>query len=141
MASVVLMLVCIGVFLFRCYKYMFERPKNFPPGEIFVVVDFWGLSFEFQTLAAGPPKIPIFGTYLFMLSVNYKHLHRATETLGRWYNTTVLGLHTGSGPCVTVHDLDTSKEALSNPDLDGRPYLPLATLRDPLFKIWGKCCI
>lgn len=86
----------------------------------------------------GPPKIPIFGSYFFVMPFNYRHIHRATETVARWYNTNILGFFYGSIPILAVHDLDTTMEVLNNPDLDGRPIFPMVRARDPLFKAWGK---
>lgn len=116
MASPVLVAICAAFVLYRIYRYMFERPDNFPPG---------------------PPKVPILGSYPFLLLVNYKHLHRATETLARWYQTPVLGFHYDTIPSMTVHDMATTKEVLNNPDLDGRPVFNLVRARDPAFNVWG----
>lgn len=90
------------------------------------------------TLYIGPPKIPIFGSYLFFLPINYKHIHRATETMARWYNTSILGYHYKSIPSITTIDLDSTKEMLNNSDMDGRPVFELVRSRDPFFNVWGE---
>lgn len=64
-------------------------------------------------------------------------MHRATNIVARWYGTSILGFHFGSTPTLAVHDLDTTKEVLNNPDLDGRVIFPLVEARDPLFNVWG----
>lgn len=86
---------------------------------------------------SGPPKIPIFGSYFFLLAINYKHLHLATTTLAKWYGTKILGIYYGSSHVMVVHDLDTTKEVLNNPDLDGRPIFPIVEARDPFFRVFG----
>lgn len=117
MASAILVGICVAVLLYRFYRYCFERPSNFPPG---------------------PPKLPFLGSYPFLLLTNYKHLHRATDALARWYRTPVLGLHyAGNLPAMTVHDMATTKEVLNNPDLDGRPIFNMVRARDPQFEVYG----
>lgn len=37
-----------------------------------------------------------------------------------------------------VHDLDTTKDVLNNPDMDGRPEFAMVRARDPFFKALGK---
>lgn len=117
MASPILLGLCAIMILYRAYRYLFERPiSNFPPG---------------------PPKLPLLGSYPFLLMCNYKHLHRATETLARWYRTPVLGFTYVTTPAVTVHDMATAKEVLNNPDIDGRPVFMLVKARDPTYGVWG----
>lgn len=90
-----------------------------------------------KTHIQGPPKIPIFGSYLFLLAINYNHIHLATATLARWYKTKILGFFYGPYRLITVHDMDTTKEVLNNPDISGRAMLPFVQARDPDFKIFG----
>lgn len=117
MASPILVAICAAIVLYRCYRYCFDRPPNFAPG---------------------PPKVPLLGSYPFLLLVNYKHLHRATEWLGKWYQTPVLGIHyAGNVPAMAVLDMATTKEVLNNPDLDGRPVFAMVRARDPMFNVWG----
>lgn len=65
-------------------------------------------------------------------------MHRATEAVARLYKTSILGYHYASVPTVSIHDLDTTREVLNNPDVDGRPIFPMVRARDPLFNVWGK---
>lgn len=117
MVSVILLGVYVCVFVYAIYKYMFGKPDNFPPG---------------------PPRIPIFGSYLFILAVNFRHCHRATQWLCKYYKSKLLGFYYGNDFVgIAVHDLATCKEVLQNPDLDGRPIFMLAKTRDPKFDVWG----
>lgn len=117
MASIILTLACVGLILYRIYKYMFTKPDNFPPG---------------------PPRLPWLGSYPFMLLLNYGHMHRAIDWLCKYYKTDVLGLYAANFPTIVANTAATAKECLNNPDLDGKPQLLLATLRDPDFTIRGK---
>lgn len=111
MASAILVALCAAIVLYRCWRYMFERPPNYPPG---------------------PPRLPWLGSYPFLLALNYKQLHRATETLSRWYRTPVLGFHyAGNVPVMTVHEMSVARELLNNPDFEGRPVFELVRARDP----------
>lgn len=65
-------------------------------------------------------------------------MHRAGETLARWYNTSIMGFYFGTVPCMLVLDLDTTKEVLNNPDMDGRPIFPMVRARDPFFGVFGE---
>lgn len=88
-------------------------------------------------LYLGPPRIPIFGSYLFLLIINYRHLHKAVETLCKYYKTDVLGFYVAEYPTIVAHSTETGKECLRNIDLDGKPQLKLAQLRSPDMKVRG----
>lgn len=117
MASIILTLACVGLILYRIYKYMFTKPDNFPPG---------------------PPRLPWLGSYPFMLLLNYRHLHRSIDWLCKYYKTDVLGLYTAHFPTIVANTTATVKECLNNPDFDGKPQLLLAKLRDPDHTIRGN---
>lgn len=117
MASIVLTLACFGLILYRIYKFMFTKPDNFPPG---------------------PPRLPFLGSYPFMLLLNYRHMHRAIDWLCKYYETDVLGLYAAHFPTVVANTTAAVKELLNNPDLDGKPQLLLARMRDPDFTIRGN---
>lgn len=85
----------------------------------------------------GPPRLPILGSYPYMLLINYKHLHKAIDWLCNYYQTDVLGLYASRFPTVVANTTETAKELLNNPKLDGKPALLLAQLRDPDFAIRG----
>lgn len=117
MASIILTLACVGLILYRIYKFLFTKPDNFPPG---------------------PPRLPYLGSYPFMLLLNYRHMHRAIDWLCKYYETDVLGLYAAHFPTVVANTAATVKELLNNPDLDGKPQLLLARLRDPEFTVRGN---
>lgn len=77
------------------------------------------------------------GSYAFMLLLNYRHLHRAIRWLCKFYKTDMLGLYAGSYLVVVTHSYEATKEAMNNPNFDGKPALRLAMLRDPEFKPRG----
>lgn len=81
--------------------------------------------------------MPILGAYGFLLLMNYKHLYKAIDWLCKYYKTDVLGLYTGPYLTIVAHSADATKEAMNNPAFDGKPALPLATLREPDFKSYG----
>ncbi|XP_065088873.1 probable cytochrome P450 304a1 [Ochlerotatus camptorhynchus] len=114
--SVLLWTVSIGLLVYRCYRFMFERPPNFP---------------------SGPPRLPLLGGYLIMLLVDYWHLHKAALKLSRFYRTKILGLYLGDFPSIVVNDLDIAKEVLIRAEFDGRSDLFLARLRERNFQRRG----
>lgn len=82
----------------------------------------------------GPPKVPWFGSYIFMLMLNPKHLHFAVDRICEFYKTTVMGLHLGSFPVVIVNDLANTKKVMNDRELDGRPDILMTKMRHPEFK-------
>nr|CAD7202210.1 unnamed protein product [Timema douglasi] len=94
---VVLLAGCVVLYLL--YKLSTSRPENFPPG---------------------PPSLPIYGSYWFVLLCNYKKLHKGFHTLARWYNTKLLGLHLGPFPTVVACDYATVKEVFTRPQFNGK---------------------
>lgn len=113
MAFTVVLVLLFGVAL---WKYMFYRPKNFPPG---------------------PPRIPVIGSYLFLSLINQKHLHKAAIWLGKFYDSHVIGLYLGSTPTVIALDQKSVRTVLSQPEFDGRPDSFLGRLRDPEHQLRG----
>uniref|UniRef100_A0A336KN19 CSON013586 protein n=1 Tax=Culicoides sonorensis TaxID=179676 RepID=A0A336KN19_CULSO len=110
MIALWLLCIYIAVFLYILYDYCTYRPPNFPPG---------------------PPRIPIFGSYLFLLLIDKKNLHLAVLKLCKWYNTKVLGFYIGNTPTIVANDYDSVREILFNQAFDGRPDIYIARLRDP----------
>ncbi|XP_055619043.1 probable cytochrome P450 304a1 [Toxorhynchites rutilus septentrionalis] len=106
-----------GLLIYRAYRYLFERPSlNFPPG---------------------PPRLPLVGSYPFLLALNYRHLHQAAAKLSKLYGSKLIGLYLGPLPTVIVNDYETVKEVLGRADFDGRPDLFMARLRDEHFQRRG----
>lgn len=151
MVSVVLLAVWASIVIYKCYQYMFHKPPNFPPGEIFfyqlrarvhkglpnasVAANLYKYTFS------GPPRIPVLGAYLVLLALNYKHFHKAIDRLCKYYKSNVLGFYYGPVPLIVVNDIVGVKEALTNADLAGRPNLLLAQLRDPNFNLRGVLAV
>lgn len=85
----------------------------------------------------GPPRLPILGSYPYLLLLNYKHVHKAVDWLCKYYKTDVLGLYAAHFPTIVANTTETSKELLNNQALDGKPALKLAQIRDPDFVVRG----
>lgn len=116
MVSPVLVIIFVALFLYRCYKYCFYRPPNFPPG---------------------PPRIPLIGSYLFILLINYKDKHLAINKLCEYYKSKVIGFHTGNVLTVVANDPKSVREMLFKQEFDGRNDIVLARLREPHHNLKG----
>uniref|UniRef100_A0A182S588 Cytochrome P450 n=1 Tax=Anopheles funestus TaxID=62324 RepID=A0A182S588_ANOFN len=91
-------------------RYVLHRPsERFPPG---------------------PPRLPLLGSYPFLLALNYNHLHRAAAKLTELYQSKLVGFYLGPLPAVVVNDHGTVRQVLQRSEFDGRPDLFLARLRD-----------
>ncbi|XP_050069588.1 probable cytochrome P450 304a1 [Anopheles maculipalpis] len=91
-------------------RYVLHRPsERFPPG---------------------PPRLPLLGSYPFLLALDYNHLHRAAAKLSQLYNSKLVGLYLGPLPAIVANDHDTVRQVLQRSEFDGRPDLFLARLRD-----------
>lgn len=110
MISVVLLGIYALIFLYIAYSYCFHRPPNFPPG---------------------PPRIPIFGAYLWLLLIDRNNLHLAALKLSKWYKSKVIGFYIGSVPTIVANDYESVREVLFNQAFDGRPDIYVARMRDP----------
>ncbi|XP_017868613.1 PREDICTED: probable cytochrome P450 304a1 [Drosophila arizonae] len=109
MLTLLLLSLVSIIFIYQSYKYVIGRPAGFPPG---------------------PPRLPFFGSYLFLLLINYKYLHKAVLSLSKWYKSDIIGLYVGKYPVAVVHDGQTVREVLNNQVYDGRPGLFLSKMRD-----------
>lgn len=116
MVSMFISVVAISLILYRVYKYCFYRPPGFPPCV---------------------PRIPIFGSYLFLLLLNGENIHLAIERLCKFYKSSVIGLYYGEFLVVAANDHASIREVAFNPAFDGRADSLLARLRDPHFDIKG----
>lgn len=94
--------------------------------------------FMFSMWRLGPPKVPWFGSYIFMLLLDRKHLHYAVNRICQFYKSTVIGFHLGEYPIVVVSDIENVKKVLNNRDFDGRPDILMGRLRHPDFELHGK---
>ncbi|XP_058056096.1 uncharacterized protein LOC131207498 [Anopheles bellator] len=110
-----LILAALGVLLVfnvlaYVIRYVRHRPSDrFPPG---------------------PPRVPLLGSYPFLLALNYRHLHRAAAKLSELYGSNILGLYLGPLPAVIVNDHALVRQVLHRSEFEGRPDLFLARLRD-----------
>lgn len=118
MISLILLNLCFIIFVYNFYKYAFYRPAKFPPG---------------------PPKVPWFGSYIFMLLLNRNHLHLAMNKISKFYKSKIIGMHFGDVPVVVLNDNQSVKMALNHRDFDGRPDLLMGRLRDPNLNKHGLC--
>lgn len=85
----------------------------------------------------GPPKVPWFGSYIFMLLLDRKHLHYAVNRICQFYKSTVLGIHLGPYPVVIVNDSENVKKVLYHRDFDGRPDILMGRMRHPDLDLHG----
>lgn len=81
---------------------------------------------------AGPPRIPLVGSYIFLLLINSAHLHKAALLLSKWYKSNIIGIFIGSVPTIISHDPEGVKEILNRQEFDGRPQIYAAKLREPI---------
>lgn len=86
----------------------------------------------------GPPRIPLFGSYLFMMLSDFKYLHKGVLKFSKWYNSDIVGFYMGPYPTVAVHNAEGIREVLNNSDFDGRPDIYLNRIRDPNLERAGK---
>lgn len=96
------------VLLVYCIRLYGDKPKNFPPG---------------------PPRLPLWGSYWYILKENYHHLHKAFVSLGKKYKTEVLGVYLGDFPTVIALNHELSKELLTREEFLGRPDTCIARER------------
>ncbi|XP_063909187.1 probable cytochrome P450 304a1 [Zophobas morio] len=94
-----LLLILLILFAIYLHKSAKKRPKNFPPG---------------------PSKLPIWGSYWFLLKENYNMLHLSMESLAKQYKTDILGLFLGDFPTVVTLSHELTKEMLSRDEFVGR---------------------
>lgn len=72
-----------------------------------------------------------------MLLLNFKHMHKAIDMLCKYYKTDILGLYAATFPTIVCNTERTARESLNNADIDGKPQLLLARMRDPEFQVRG----
>jgi hypothetical protein len=77
----------------------------------------------------GPPRLPVWGSYWFLLTKNYVFTHIGFHKLAQKYNTKILGLYLGSFLTVVVNDYKNIREVLTRPEFQGRVKLFILDLR------------
>ena len=97
--SPLLVIAAVCLFLLYLYRTATWRHPNFPPG---------------------PPSLPIYGAYWFLLLSNWTYLHKAIENMRRRYKTKVLGFSLGKVPTVVACDYESIKEVETRPEFLGR---------------------
>jgi len=80
-------------------------------------------------VVSGPPRLPVWGSYWFVLQKNYKYIHIGFHKLAQKYKTSILGLFLGALPAVVVHDYDSVRQVLTRPEFQGRIKLPVLHMR------------
>lgn len=73
-----------------------------------------------------------------MLILNRHHLHKAATKLCIFYKSNIIGIHLGATPLVILNDNEKVKKALYTRELDGRPDVLMARMRDPKMNITGN---
>uniref|UniRef100_W8BF24 Putative cytochrome P450 304a1 n=2 Tax=Ceratitis capitata TaxID=7213 RepID=W8BF24_CERCA len=116
MLTAILVFICAVICLYLSYRYAVGRPEGFPPG---------------------PPRIPFFGSYLFMMMANKKYLHKGVLKFSKWYKSDIVGFHIGNFPVVAVHSAEGVREILNRREFDGRPPIFLAAMRAPEDELLG----
>jgi hypothetical protein len=82
-----------------------------------------------QIDVSGPPRLPVWGSYWFVLLKNFKFTYKGFHKLAQKYKTSVLGLYLGSLPAVVVHDYDSIRQVLTRPEFQGRLKAPVIDMR------------
>lgn len=101
MATFIIILLAFVTFLcIYLHKLCTKKPKNFPPG---------------------PPSLPIWGGYWFLLLANYNFTHKAVDVLAKRYKSNIVGLLAGDFPVILVTGYNLVKEALIRDEFIGRP--------------------
>lgn len=142
MASVLLLGACLALITFFVYKYMYHRPPNFPPGIYLLWLRhrslplLWPINKK-KFFDEGPPRLPFFGSYLFMLLLDYNHMHKALDKLCHYYKSDIIGFYINEYPTIVVHNTELSLKCLNRREFDGKPSLPLAKLRSPDDQVRG----
>lgn len=95
------LITTVIVLIVYLIKYVrFSMPDNFPPG---------------------PLRLPVTGSYLQLLVENYRFPYKALDAMAKHYKTNILGMYLGPFLSVVACDQKSVREALSHPDLQGRP--------------------
>lgn len=66
--TLVLWTLILVLIVYKCLTWSFYKPAGFPPG---------------------PPRLPLVGSYLFLLVLNHREMHKAALKLSQFYRTKV----------------------------------------------------
>jgi hypothetical protein len=78
---------------------------------------------------AGPPRLPVWGSYWLLLLNNFKFTHIGCHKLAKKYHTKILGLYLGSFKTVVVSDYKNIREVLTRPEFQGRVKVSVFDMR------------
>ena len=115
--------ILLGTFVFAGLVIkMTQRPKNFPPGTLRICL-YCLLVFKlrFPKYILGPRGLPIVGYAPFLAKNDPSgYIYKSLANLSKIYGP-VVGFFMGpTKPVISVCGYEAVKEALQNPDLDGR---------------------
>jgi hypothetical protein len=82
-----------------------------------------------QIDVSGPPRLPVWGSYWFVLLKDFKFTYKGFHKLAQKYKTSVLGLFLGPLPAVVVHDYESIRQVVTRPEFQGRVKIPLFNMR------------
>ncbi|KAF5281630.1 hypothetical protein FQR65_LT02950 [Abscondita terminalis] len=103
-----LLFVALLIIAINFYKNYKARHPNFPPG---------------------PPRLPVYGSYWYLLKENFYFTHKAVEKLSEKYKTKLLGLYLGKIPTIIPVSYEIVKEVLTREEFIGRYDMFIATCR------------
>ncbi|KDR03601.1 putative cytochrome P450 304a1 [Zootermopsis nevadensis] len=78
---------------------------------------------------SGPPRLPVWGSYWFVLLNNFKFTHIGFHKLAQKYRTKIMGLYLGPFLTVVVNDYQNIKHVLTRPEFQGRVKAPVFDMR------------
>ncbi|XP_019865636.1 probable cytochrome P450 304a1 [Aethina tumida] len=87
-----------------------------------LLIIYWLLSSTWKPeyFPPGPPRLPIWGSYWYLLKKDYYFPHKALESLGKQYDTDILGFYLGDFPAITTMNYRTCKRLLLKEEFNGR---------------------
>lgn len=86
---------------------------------------------------SGPPRLPIWGSYWYILLANYSFLQHSFIRMAKLYKSQLIGFYAGSFAGVVAQDYDTIKEILNKREFDGRMDTIIGRMRDPKENLRG----
>lgn len=68
----------------------------------------------------GLPRLPLYGSYWYILWGNYKHFHKALEYYRKKLKVRILGFYLGNSPSIATFDYELCKEVLTRDEFTSR---------------------
>lgn len=129
-----LAIVALGV-AFKLY----QRPKNFPPGNCLPVASQFCIDTIFFFSNVGPRGLPLVGYVPFVTYHDPKYPFKAMMKLADTYGP-VVGFYLGpSQPFISVCGYEAVKEILHNDNFNGRPEFKVPCVTDGIMRSnWGR---